>query len=150
MVGAVIERRDTMAQNTTYVRWLAALAVLVSAGVHFRLYFDWAHTNNVVGPAFMLNAIGGLAIAVMLLAWRSWIPSFLAFGFGGSTIVAFILATTVGINGVHEKWVGGYVWAAFLAEAIALVTGAVLLLGDNPLRSRQLQHGTPVGRPHLN
>jgi hypothetical protein len=140
-----------MTENIKYVRWLAALAVLVSAYVHFRLYFDWAKDNDVVGPAFMFNAVAGVVIAVLLVAWRHWIPAFLTFGFGVATLGAFILSTTPsGINGVHSRWEGGYVWAAAIAEVVAIVTGAVLLLRDNPLRSRhELEDRSSVGGAHL-
>jgi hypothetical protein len=144
-------KADIMSENIKYVRWLAALAVLVSAGVHFRLYFDWAKDNNVVGPAFLLNAGAGVVIAVLLVTWRHWIPAFLAFGFGITTLGAFIIATTPsGLNGVHEHWVGGYVWAAAISEAIAIVTGALMLLDDNPLHSRrQSQDRSAVGGADL-
>ncbi len=134
-----------------YLRIVAALAVLVSALVHFKLYFDWAKDNSLVGPAFMFNAVAGLVIAVLLVTWKHWIPAFLALGFGISTLGAFIISTTPsGLNGVHEHWVGGYVWAAAIAEAVAIVAGALLLLADNPLKSRhQLQDGSPVDSAHL-
>jgi hypothetical protein len=85
-------------------------------------------------------------IAVLLVTWRHWIPAFLAFGFGVSTLGAFIIATTPsGLNGVHERWVGGYVWAAAISEAIAIITGATLLMRDNPLKSRhQSEDRSPV------
>ena len=73
---------------------------------------------------------------MLLVTWHHWIPAFLAFGFGVSTLGAFILSATVGLNGIHERWVGGYVWAAAISEAVAIVTGALLLWNDNPLKSR--------------
>ena len=90
-------------------------------------------------------------IAVLLVAWRHWIPAFLTFGFGVATLGAFILSTTPsGINGVHSRWEGGYVWAAAIAEVVAIVTGAVLLLRDNPLRSRhELEDRSSVGGANL-
>jgi hypothetical protein len=139
-----------MTENLKYVRLLAALAVLVSAGVHLKLWSDGFRHEHVVGPAFMLNAIGGIVIAVLLVTWQHWVPAFLALGFGVATLGGFILAATVGLYGVHEQWVGGYVWAAAISEVIAIVTGAVLLLAQNPLRSgAQLQHGSTVGGAHL-
>ena len=41
------------------VRILAAVAVLVSAAVHLYLWFDGMRDAHVVGPAFLLNAVGG-------------------------------------------------------------------------------------------
>ena len=57
------------------MRVLAAVAVLVSAAVHLYLWLDCARDDDVIGPAFMLNAVGGAVIAVLLLAWRHWVPA---------------------------------------------------------------------------
>lgn len=118
------------------MRFLAAAAVLVSAAVHLYLWLDWARDDNFLGPSFMLNAIGGAVIAVLLLAWRHWIPAFLALGFGLSTLLAFVLATTVGLFGTTANWTGWAVWVAATAEVVAIIAGARLLAVDNPLRSR--------------
>ncbi|WP_426564186.1 hypothetical protein ACPPVT_22220 [Angustibacter sp. McL0619] len=109
------------------MRLLAAVAVLVSGGVHLKLYFDWAHENNKVGPAFLLNAVGGLVIAVLLMTWRHWLPPLLAVGFGLSTLAAFVTAATVGLFGVNEVWTGWAVWTAAVSELVAVVAGAMVL-----------------------
>jgi hypothetical protein len=64
------------------MRMLAAAGVLVSAAVHLYLWFDVFRHAHVVGPAFMVNAVGGAVIAVLLVTWRHWIPLVLAVGFG--------------------------------------------------------------------
>lgn len=131
-------------------RLLAATAVLVSAAVHLYLWFDGMRSAEVVGPAFLLNAVAGAVITLMLVVWRHWIPPLLALGFGLSTLAAFVVAATVGLFGVQESWTGWAVWTAATAEVVAIVTGGLLLLRDNPLRSRtQLQHHAPPGRAHL-
>jgi hypothetical protein len=117
-------------------RAVAAVAVLVSAAVHLYLWFDGMRDADVVGPAFLLNAVGGVVIAVLLLAWRHWVPAFLAIGFGLSTLTAFVIAATVGLFGVQEVWTGWTVWTAAAAEVVAVVAGARVLAADNPLRPR--------------
>ena len=132
------------------MRLLAAAAVLVSAAVHLYLWFDGMRDSAVVGPAFMLNALGGAVIALLLVVWRHWVPAFLALGFGLSTLTAFVIAATVGLFGVHQGWTGWAVWTAAVAEVVAVVAGALLLLRDNPLRSRaQAQHHSSVRGAHL-
>jgi hypothetical protein len=132
------------------IRFIAALAVLVSAAVHLYLWFDGYRDENVIGPAFLLNAFGGAAVAVLLVSWRHWIPAFLTLGFGLSTLGGFVISATVGLFGVKEQWTGWPVWTAAAAEIIAIVTGALLLMRDNPLRSRgQLQHDSTVQGAHL-
>jgi hypothetical protein len=109
------------------MRALAAAGVLVSGAVHFKLYFDWAHENDRVGPAFLLNAAGGLVIAVLLMSWQHWIPPLLAVGFGVSTLAAFVTAATVGLFGVSEAWTGWAVWTAAVSELVALGAGLSVL-----------------------
>ena len=94
------------------MRILAAAGVLVSAAVHLYLWFDVFRHTAVVGPAFMLNAVAGAVIAVLLVMWRHWIPLVLAIGFGACTLGAFVIAATVGLFGVHEYWTGWAVWTA--------------------------------------
>jgi hypothetical protein len=105
-----------------YTRTIAAAAVTVSALLHLKMWFDGVRDQS-VGPAFMLNAVGGLAIAALLLTWRHWLPLLLAIGFGLSTLGAFTIAATVGLFGVHEHWAGGYVWTAAISEAAAVLAG---------------------------
>lgn len=118
------------------MRALAAVSVLVSAAVHLYLWFDFARDDDFLGPSFMLNAVAGVVIAVLLLAWRHWLPAFLALGFGLSTLLAFVLATTVGLFGVTAAWSGWAAWVAAAAEVLAIVAGARLLVASNPLASR--------------
>lgn len=146
------------------LRLLGAAAVLVSAAVHLVMWFDGVRDQHVIGPAFLLNAIGGLVIAALLVAppdrlpggmsgrLPRWLPALLTLGFGLSTLGAFTVASTVGLFGVHTHWSGGYVWTATVSEVVAIVVGAVLLSRDAPLRTRssgQSQHRLTLGRPHL-
>lgn len=109
---------------------VTALAVLVSGIVHLWLYFDGFSGIRLIGPMFLLNAVAGLVIAVALLVWRSWLPAFLAAGFGAATFAGYLISRTVGLFGVHEVvWDLSSVLAA-VAEVVALVGGALVLLGD--------------------
>jgi hypothetical protein len=110
------------------MRILTALAVLVSAYVHLKLWFDGFRHMDKIGPAFMANAIGGVVIAILLVVWLHWLPPLLAVGFGFSTLGAFIISATWGLFGLHEQWVGWAVWTAAGAEVVAIVAGGVVLV----------------------
>lgn len=109
------------------LRLVGAVALLVSAAVHLILWFDGVRDQS-VGPMFLVNVVAGIVIAVMLVRWRHWIPAFLTLGFGAATLGAFIIASTVGLLGVHTQWTGGWVWTAAIAEVVCIVVGATLLL----------------------
>jgi len=133
------------------MRVLGAVAVLVSAAVHLWLWFEVFRGLSVIGPAFMVNAVAGAVIAVLLVTWRSWVPGLLAAGFGICTLGAFVVASTVGLFGVHEHWVGWPVWTAAVAEVVAIVAGGMVLVRDLPASSgRQFQNqsSAPGARLH--
>src|SRR4051794_26077816 len=97
------------------LRGLGAAALLVSAAVHLYLWFDGVR-NQSVGPMFLVNVVAGVVIAILLLRWDHWVPPFLTAGFGAATLGAFIIASTVGLLGVHTTWAGGSVWLAAVSE----------------------------------
>jgi hypothetical protein len=126
--------------NAMKMRMLAATGVLVSAAVHLYLWFHVFRHTDVVGPAFMLNAVGGATIAVLLVTWHHWAPLILAVGFGASTLGAFFIAATVGLFGVHEHWTGWSVWTAAAAEVVAIIAAGTALLEEHPLPSVRRAH----------
>jgi hypothetical protein len=115
--------------RTTPIRTLAALAVLVSAIVHLYLWFDGVKDQGTVGALFVVNVVAGIAIAALLLTWQSWEPLFLAAGFGAATIVAFLIAATVGLFGIETGW-SWYAWLAFAVELAAVALGTLGLLRE--------------------
>lgn len=128
-------------------RLVAAAAVLVSAGVHLDMWFNGVRHQS-VGPAFLMNFVGGVVIAALLVTWRHWAPPLLAVGFGLSTIGAFVIAATVGLFGVHDHWTGGYVWTAFVSEVIAIIAGTAVLGREGRLaRLSAGQHRSAAAHP---
>ena len=113
------------------LRVILAVCVVVSGVVHFQLWRTGMRYVDVVGPAFLVNAVAGVAIGVLLLVWRHWLPLFLAFGFGLATLGAFVVATSPsGLFGVHSRWDGTAEWTSAITEAIAIVLGAAGLLRE--------------------
>lgn len=132
------------------LRVLAAAGVLVSAAVHLKLWLDGFRDISFIGPAFLLNAVGGLVIAVLLVTWRHWIPLVLALGFGISTLGAYLISATVGLFGVHEVWTGVWVVTAEVSEVLAIVTSVLALRKERPWPSPgQSQHRLGLRRAHF-
>jgi len=111
-------------------RLVAAVAALVSAVVHVLLYVDGYDTIAVVGPLFLLNAVAGVVLAVLLMTWRHWLPLVGGIGFGGLTLLAFVLSTTVGFYGVNETFAGTNELLAAASEVVTVVASAAALLRE--------------------
>ncbi|MGY4644060.1 hypothetical protein [Cellulomonas sp. URHB0016] len=117
------------------VRGLAAACVMLSAVVHLDLWAGGMKSLSVVGPAFLLNGIGGIVLGILLLVWRHWLPLVGSIGFGLATLTAFIISTTPsGFFQVHERWSGIPVWLSAVSEAGAVALGVVGLVVERPAR----------------
>jgi hypothetical protein len=126
------------------LRIVAAVAVLASVAIHLTLWFQGMRSVHVIGPLFVLNILGGVVIAVLLVRWRHPMSGVLGACFGAATLGAFTLASTIGLFGDHERWEGFSVFAAAVVEIVAIVAGLALLLEDpEPEPS-----ATPAARPH--
>ncbi|SFC44274.1 hypothetical protein SAMN04487968_106209 [Nocardioides terrae] len=123
------------------IRTIAAAAVLVSAVVHLYLWFDGVKDQGTVGALFVVNVVAGIAIAVLLVMWHDWAPLLLAAGFGAATIVAFLIAATVGLFGIETDW-SWYAWLAFVVELVAVVCGALGLAREGYVGGRHRAHAS--------
>jgi hypothetical protein len=123
------------------LRYVAAAAVLTSVAIHGWLWLDGMRDVHVIGPAFLVNVIAGIVIAILLVRWRHWLPAGLAACFGLATLGAFTLASTVGLFGTQETWQGFYVFGAASAELVAIVVGLALVLEDPDTVSAPTRRG---------
>ena len=129
--GAAMRATDRAARRPARrpVAWAAraitAAAVLVSALVHLYLWDDGMRVVDVVGPAFLVNGVGGIVIAVAVLAWRHWLPLLAAAGFGAATLGAYVMSRTVGLAGVRETITTPEAVVSAVVEVLAVVFAAV-------------------------
>ena len=117
----------------TGVAWaLRVLGALLLAGmgwIHLHLWLEGYRTIDVIGPAFLLNAIAGFGLAVLLLvtprpllAWVAALGALTALG----TLGGLLLATTVGLFGFKESTDADLWWTSFWVEIAAAVVLAAL------------------------
>lgn len=130
-------------------RLVAAAAVLVSAVVHLQMWFDGVRDQEVIGELFMVNAVAGAVIAVLLVVWRSWPPLLLAVGFGASTFGAFVISATWGLFDVQAQWEGWRVWVAAASEILAVLAGLVAAWHEGYLSRGQSKQRLPGHRSDL-
>lgn len=127
-----VETRYTRAGNTGVMpagvavfRALTAAAVLLSAVLHLELWLEGYRDLEFIGPAFMLNAVAGLIIAILVLAWRSWWPLLAAGAFGAATLGAFIMSATVGLFDIQQQVMETPQILSVVAESAAIVCALV-------------------------
>ena len=105
---------------------LSAVLLLAMAGIH--LYLVLAGTGGVLGVLFVLNAIGGLVLAIaMVAAPRPLLPlaSVLSLLFLLGTLLALVLALTVGLFGITERIDGELVVPTLVVESVGVIVLAV-------------------------
>ena len=120
---------------THVLRALTAAGVLLSAVVHLFLWAQGMKSVAVVGPGFLVNAVGGILLGIFLLAWYHWLPLLGAIGFGLATLGAFVIATMPGgFFTVHEAWSGVPQLTAAAAEIAVIVLAVVALVVERRRR----------------
>jgi hypothetical protein len=85
-------------------RGLSALLLLAMGGIH--LYLVFHGTGGILGVLFVLNAVGGLVLAIAMVVARGWllpVASVLSLLFMASTLLALVLALTVGLFGIRSS-----------------------------------------------
>ncbi len=125
-VDVAMKTRDQSRITADLARGFAVAGVLLSANVHLDLWYTGGFRGiATIGPLFLLNAIGGLALGMVMLCWRHWLPMLAGAGFGAATLAAFYLSVTVGLFGLHEVASGEPQVLAEVAEYVALIAGGL-------------------------
>jgi len=113
------------------LRVLGAVLLGGMAWIHLDLWQSGYRTIDVIGPAFLLNAIAGFGLAVLLLvtprqllAWVAALGALTALG----TLGGLVLATTVGLFGFVESTAADLWWESFWVEVAAVVVLSALAL----------------------
>jgi len=107
---------------------LSAIALLVMAGIHLYMVIDGV--SGLLAVLFVLNAIGGLVLAIAVMVCRGRLLSLatlLSLLFMVGTLLALVLALTVGLFGIHEVSTGKLVTTTLVVESIGTIILAVTL-----------------------
>ena len=105
---------------------ISAVLLLVVGGIH--LFLVLTGTGGVLGVLFVLNAIGAVVLAVaMILAPRRLLPlaSVLSLLFMVGTLLALVIALTVGLFGIRETIGGELVVTTLVIESIGIIVLAL-------------------------
>lgn len=106
---------------------LSALLLLAMGGIHLYLVV-FSGFDGLIGTLFILNAIGGLVLAIAVMASPRrflFLVSLLSLLFMAGTLAALLLSLTpAGFMGVHEQLAAQLVTETIVVEAI----GTLVLL----------------------
>jgi hypothetical protein len=95
-------------------------------GIHLYLVFNGV--GGMLGVLFVLNAIGALVLAIAMIVLRGRVVSLatvLSLLFMVGTLLALVLALTVGLFGIHEDLGFQLVPTTLVVESIGIIVLAV-------------------------
>ena len=122
---------------TGVLRIIGAILLLAIGGIH--LFLVASGQGGLLVVPFVLNGIAGVVLAIGLLVLRGrlllW-ASVLALLFAVASLLALVLALTVGLFGIHEHWTFTLVPQTVVVDAAAIVVLAVLTARMLGARSR--------------
>jgi hypothetical protein len=105
---------------------LSALFLLAMGAIH--LYLVFHGVGGVLGALFVVNAIGALALAAAMIIFRRQrllVASVLSLLFMAGTLLALVLALTVGLFGIRETLDFQLVPTTLVVESVGTVVLAV-------------------------
>lgn len=114
-------------QRTLWVmRFLSAILLLAAGLIHLYLVFNGV--GGFLGIMFVLNGVAGVALAVGMVLLRGrllQLATVLSLLFMIASLLALVLALTVGLFGIHETWDFTLVPQTVVVESIGVVVLAV-------------------------
>ena len=117
---------ETSGRMLWVMRILSALALLAAGGIHLFLVFNGV--GGILGVMFVLNAIAGLVLAIGMLVLHGrllQVTTVLSLLFLIATLLALVLALTVGLFGITETWDFMLVRETVIVESLGIVVLAV-------------------------
>lgn len=128
-------RQSVITSQHSLMVWqlLSAILLLVMGGIHLYLVFNGV--GGLLGLLFVLNAAGGLVLATAIIVLRGRLLSLatvLSLLFMVGTLLALVLALTVGLFGIREDLGFQLVPTTLMVESI----GTIVLVITTALVSR--------------
>ena len=115
---------------TRTLRIASAILLLAIGGIHLFLVLDGA--GGLLVAPFLLNGVAGIVLAVGMLILRGrllLLATVAGLLFAIASLLALVLALTVGLFGIHEHWTFLLVPQTVVVDAVAIVVLAVTSAG---------------------
>jgi hypothetical protein len=98
----------------------AGLLVWV-ADIHLDIWMQGYRQIPTDGPLFLANAIGGFALASILVVWPRGLTGLLGIGYMATTLAALLVSINVGLFGFQESIDASFVTESILLESIGIL-----------------------------
>jgi hypothetical protein len=108
------------------VRVASAILLAGIGGIH--LFLVLTGTGGILGLMFVMNAVAGVALAVGMLLLRGrllLLDTVLGLLFSVASLLALLLALTVSLFGITERWSRPLVPQTVVIDSVAVVVLAV-------------------------
>ena len=97
--------KSPAARWTVNVLALAGAALMVWSGViHLQLWSDGYRSISVIGPLFLIQGVGGIALAVVLAVFRRLILMAAGAVTMAATAAGLLLSAGIGLFGFRKAW----------------------------------------------
>jgi hypothetical protein len=123
-------RVTRVASNATMI--VGAALVGWSAAIHLDLWHAGYRSIATIGPLFLLQAVSGFALALVIAVLRRLVPAVAGACFLASTLGGLVLSAQVGLFGFKESYGAPFAHLAIIVE----VAGIVVLGVASVLRIR--------------
>lgn len=100
---------------------VAAALLVASSYVHFHLWQDGYRHIPTIGDLFLLQAIAGVVVAIMVIGVRRVWSAIVGAGFALSTLVGFLISVNYGLFGFKDSSSAPYAHMAFALELAAVI-----------------------------
>lgn len=119
------------------IRIITALLLAATGLIH--IYLVFTGTGGILGLMFIANGLAGVVLAAALVWLRGrWlgVAALLSFAFLVASLVALLLALTVGLFGIFQTWSNPFATATVIVEALGIVAATILVLTLRPREDR--------------
>jgi hypothetical protein len=111
---------------TRVLRIAGAILLVVIGGIH--LFLVLVGAGGLLTVPFLLNAVAGIGLAIGMLVLRDrfqLLTAVVGLLFAVASLLALLLALTVGLFGIHEHWTFTLVPQTVAIDAVAIVVLAM-------------------------
>jgi hypothetical protein len=129
-------------------RWAVSVLAVVGAAlmvwsgvIHLQLWSDGYRSISVIGPLFLIQGIGGIALAVVIAVFRRVVLMAAGAVMMAATAAGLLLSAGIGLFGFQESLAVPYAMSSlaveFAAAAVLAAASAIILAarpGSRPVR----------------